>query len=138
MIINAVVERMRRQQEQREIRNLSFPLESLALPQMHADAEVVEMDDAMFQWKHSIVQTGYPEMAPEVDRAIAKYGEAPFRSEVLVPAPVGRTGIFWEKEETPYYEIYGARQIEKGHYGDLITYREHLLPIAEGLWKWAC
>lgn len=29
-------------------------------------------------------------------------------------------------------------QIGKGHNQHLITYREHPLPIAEGLWDWAC
>lgn len=138
MIINAVVEKLRR--GQRAVKNLCFPLDGLELelPQVNADRVLVILDDKKFAWKQEVVKNSYPEMAGEVERVIAKYGEEPFRREVLTPAPQGAAGMFWHRTQPPYYETYGASQIEKGHYQELITYREQLLPIAEGLWNWAC
>ncbi|TLD71054.1 hypothetical protein FEM03_09075 [Phragmitibacter flavus] len=135
MVINAVVEKLRR--KHLRVKNYAFPLEGLGMEVESEGELVVEMDQSLFEWKRDIVKSAYPEMAGEVDKAIAKYGEGPFQREVLHPAVEGRLGMVWEGNAPPFYETYGRRQIEKGHYHDLITYSEHLLPIAEGLWNWA-
>lgn len=135
MIINAVVERARRRRL--EWRNYSFALDKLT-GELADAAVMINLDDETFRWKQALVRDHYPEMAAELARVIAKHGEAMFRSERLHEAPAGRAGLLWENAERPYYETYGARQIEKGHYQKLITYQEHLLPIADGLWTWAC
>lgn len=133
MIINSVVQRGRRRG--RDFRNYSFELEKLAAP---AEGGVlVDLDDETFLWKKQIVSELYPELVSEVDRIVSRLGEAPFRKEMLRVESSGKDALIWKGPEPPFYETYGARQIEKGHYDKLITYREHLLPIAEGLWEWA-
>jgi hypothetical protein len=38
------------------------------------------------------------------------------------------------KEDTkPYYEEYGEKRVAEGKYGEVIRYREHVLPLAEAL-----
>lgn len=135
MIINAVVERGRR--KGRMLENYTFALDRMVDAPAGAVVSVA-LNDQMFQWKGEIVRELYPEMAGEVARVIASHGEAPFRTEVMHAEPPGKESLLWNSAEPPFYETYGARQIQKGHYHELITYREHLLPIAERLWQWVC
>lgn len=133
MMINAVVQRTH---QERSWKNYSFPLEK----PVHAQTPqslIVPIDDTLLQWKRKIIFENYPELKPEITRLVEAYGEAPFRQEILEPEVLGKEGLLWKSTEPPFYETYGSRQIDKGHYQELITYRDHLLPIAEGLWQWA-
>lgn len=35
--------------------------------------------------------------------------------------------------ERPFYEAYGKRQVQAGHYRCVLRYREHVLPLAAAL-----
>ncbi|MCA1636189.1 MAG: hypothetical protein LC802_21480, partial [Acidobacteria bacterium] len=97
---------------------------------------------------------GYPELAAEVEAALAGVGSAglrahpdlaarsrlsaagtsgeTFRVECLRPAAAGapsRRGF----EDPPFYERYGERQVAAGHYSRVLRYHEHMLPLAEAL-----
>lgn len=135
MIVNAVVEK--RRQRGVKMKNYEFSLESLRLEQPEGPELSFALDEETFQWKREVVRYGYPELAEEVETAITRYGEARFRAEIMSESASGPAGLEWDRAEPPIYESYGARQIEKGHYVELITYREHLQPIAEALWDWA-
>ena len=35
--------------------------------------------------------------------------------------------------KTPFYELYGERQVLAGHYDRVLRYREHMRPLAEAI-----
>lgn len=73
----------------------------------------------------------YPELSAEVEAAIRENGAGAFRVECLRPAegdPMERFAA-----EQPFYERYGEQQVAAGHYGRVVRYREHILPLAEAL-----
>ncbi|HEX7295210.1 MAG TPA: hypothetical protein VF251_05615 [Pyrinomonadaceae bacterium] len=50
--------------------------------------------------------------------------------------PVGNhAGVLRPADEPPFYEVYGAKLVASGRYARAITYREHMLPLAEAIWK---
>jgi hypothetical protein len=77
----------------------------------------------------------YPEMAEEVERALAGQGEEPFRLECLRPVDpeAGLAGIVARAGSPPFYESYGERQVAAGHYRDVLRLEEHFLPVARAL-----
>lgn len=79
---------------------------------------------------------GYPEMAFEVERNLEAHGAGAFAVECLRPvASLEETDSDLESlfPEPPYYERYGERQVEEGHYESVLRFREHFLPIARAL-----
>jgi hypothetical protein len=77
----------------------------------------------------------YSELAVDVDRILTQEGTGALGTELLLP--VGDDSGDLLSNETPYYEIYGARQVAAGRYKQVICYRDHVLPIAEGLRRFA-
>ena len=73
----------------------------------------------------------YPELAAEVEAAIKENGASAFRVECLRPVEGDRMERF--AAEQPFYERYGEQQVAAGHYGQVVRYREHILPLAEAL-----
>lgn len=73
----------------------------------------------------------YPELAAEVEAAIKENGAGAFRVECLRPVEGGRMERF--ASEQPFYERHGEKQVAAGHYGQVVRYREHILPLAEAL-----
>lgn len=134
MLINAACDRIQRETG-RVMRNFEFPLETLRTPSPSEGAILVHMDSAQFARKRQAALTAYPALAGEVERLIRQNGEEAFRVETLLPATVP-AGLSWEEAEPPYYEQYGHRQVAAGHYSELITYREHLQPLAHALHDW--
>lgn len=57
-----------------------------------------------------------------------------FSEEILRPID-NRAGTNGLPEEPPFYEIYGEKLVEAGHYEHVIRYREHMVPLAEALWR---
>ena len=92
----------------------------------------LRLDDAIFSRKLTAA-SNYSELAAEVETAINENGESAFRTECLRPvvAVDCRAGRFMT--EQPYYERYGEQQVAAGHYEKVISYREHIHPIAEAL-----
>jgi hypothetical protein len=74
----------------------------------------------------------YPEMAGEVERALARHGVESFRVECLRPVdPAARLEDL--VADPPFYEIHGERQVAAGHYRRVLRLREHVLPLARAL-----
>jgi hypothetical protein len=78
---------------------------------------------------------GYSELVADVNRIIEQEGADSLKTEYLHrPLHVGPEDLF---KEAPHYEIHGARQVAAGRYQQVISYREHVLPIAAGLIQFA-
>lgn len=92
----------------------------------------VDLTDEMLTQKLEAAYA-YAELRGEVESALQRVGSAPFRTEWLFPVdlddPYGRN-----PDETPYYEVYGAQRVSAGAYAHLVTFREHVRPLAEALW----
>jgi len=71
----------------------------------------------------------YEELRYEVDRAIAANGAAAFRVEWLRPATA--VGTRWS--EPPFYEQHGLRQVDAGHYSNVIRFDPHILGFLDVL-----
>ena len=69
----------------------------------------------------------------EVNEAITLNRLDAFQVEYLRRVP-NRASVF-PPDHQPYYEKYGEQQVSSGHYYQVIRYREHLMPLAEALWR---
>lgn len=99
---------------------------------LRAGAFLLSLDDRALQRKLQAAQ-GYPELAAEVESAIARFGTAPFRTECL--RPVDRADRYgWNAEETPFYEKFGEERVTAGVYSQVLRFREHMRPLADALW----
>ena len=135
MVINAAVDHLQ-ERRGRVVMNYEFPLEAILPLPAPEGSLVIEVDDDVFSEKRATAFEMYPEMADEVERAVAKYGLAPFKNEILLEARPD-AGLEWSGDKQPFYERYGAKQVESGHYASLITYAGHIQPIARALRKWS-
>jgi hypothetical protein len=68
----------------------------------------------------------------EVEALFREHGERAFARESLVPVDA------WAATEPapdyrPFYETYGEKQVDAGHYAFVIRHREHVWPIARAL-----
>jgi hypothetical protein len=77
----------------------------------------------------------YSELTPDVNRILAQEGTGALGIEYL--RPVSDDCADFRSKEPPYYEVYGAKQVATGRYQQVIRYRDHILPIAEGLRRFA-
>lgn len=75
----------------------------------------------------------YGELRPEVERALARYGREPFRSECLWPVDLSDP-YGWDPDDIPFYESYGAERVASGAYEQVVTFRGHVKPLADALW----
>jgi hypothetical protein len=89
------------------------------------------LDDAALARKLAAARA-YPEMAEEVERALAGHGEEGFREECLRPVDPALT-IEERAGSPPFYETYGERQVAAGHYSRVLRLHEHFLPAARAL-----
>jgi len=119
----------------REIACYAFPLDGA--PDSCADAQGsralrVRLDDGMLDRKLEAARA-YAELRSEVESALQRFGKEPFRSEVLCPVDLADP-YGWEPDRIPYYESYGARRVATGAYEHVVTFREHVKPLADALW----
>jgi hypothetical protein len=96
-----------------------------------ADSIVLELDEAALARKLASAQS-YPELAGEVEKALARHGAEPFRIECLRPVRYG-LDIGSRFAHPPYYESYGEQQVAAGVYREVLRFRQHLAPLAERL-----
>jgi hypothetical protein len=96
-----------------------------------AGALRLTLDDAALTRKLAAAHA-YPEMADEVERALAGHGEEGFREECLRPVDPALT-IEERAGSPPFYETYGERQVAAGYYPRVLRLREHFLPAAQAL-----
>jgi hypothetical protein len=116
------------------IARYGFTLEAppdAVVPGLLREAVVIELDDEAVERKIAAAR-GYPEMAAEVERALAAYGTAAFRREHLRRTdPEAKPERFFAAP--PHYEKHGERQVERGFYDRVLRFREHFLPAAEAV-----
>ncbi|MGC4080948.1 MAG: hypothetical protein QM736_02225 [Vicinamibacterales bacterium] len=123
--------RVASQRTMRAVQLFDFPL--IGLPDTCPDdlrsrAIRLELDDDVFGEKLENAAR-YPELKIEVDRALAINGAEAFRVECLRPvADVPAT-----PPETPFYELYGERQVQAGHYSDVIRFNPHIRAVCDAL-----
>lgn len=98
-------------------------------PEALRDAAIrLELDDDLLERKLGHARR-YPELKPEVERAIEANGAEAFRIECLRPA----VEDYRAPASTPFYEQYGDRQVLAGHYREVIRFDPHLRGIREAL-----
>ena len=73
----------------------------------------------------------YPDLQDEIQSAFSAHRPDAFRVECL--RPVSDSGCTYLLDEQPFYERYGEKQVAAGFYTQVLRYREHMLPLAEGL-----
>jgi len=134
-VVNAAV-RLAAARTSRTIACYSFPLDGPpdgGPGTDRASALRVRLDDAMLERKLQAAQ-GYAELRHEVARMLERYGAEPFRTEYLWPVDLSdRYG--WDPARVPYYESYGAERVASGAYQQVVTFREHVKPLADALWS---
>lgn len=95
-----------------------------------ADVRLV-LDDIALARKIEAARA-YPQMAAEVERALAAHGERAFAVERLsVVRPLRPLGE--QLEDPPLYERYGEQRVAAGHYTTVLRLQEHFVPFAEAL-----
>lgn len=131
LLQNAAVERVEAATGRR-LANFEFPLHT-APDEGGAGAGTVrlELDDDALERKLAAAY-GYPEMAGEVESALARFGVEPFRTESLIAVRYG-LDLGGRGPEPPYYETYGEERVAAGTYRQVVRFREHLAPLAAAL-----
>lgn len=133
-IINAAV-RLASTTTGRAIACYAFPLESApdaCPPVLRSRALRVDLDDGMLARKLRAAHT-YAELRSEVENALQRFGSEPFRTECLWPVDL-TDPYHWDPDRIPYYESYGAQRVAMGAYEHVVTFREHVKPLADALW----
>jgi hypothetical protein len=132
-VINAAV-RLASIRLDRPLACYAFPLEGAPdrLRDGLAGALRVDLDEVMLERKLQAAQ-GYAQLRSEVDRTLERYGVGPFRTEYLWPVDLAdRYG--WDPACVPFYESYGAERVASGAYQHVVTFRDHVKPLADALW----
>lgn len=88
------------------------------------------LEDPMLKQKMRFARQ-YREVKKEVDQIISQEGIVSLRTERLRRVKEEHS----QKAFTlpPYYEMYGAGQVEAGYYRQVIRYRDHFLPLVAAL-----
>lgn len=134
-IINAAV-RLASATTGRVIASYAFPLESApdSCPDaLRSRALRVQLDDGMLGRKLEAAHA-YAELRSEVENAFQRFGSGPFRTECLWPVDLADP-YGWDPSRIPFYESHGAQRVAQGVYGRVVTFREHVKPLADALWS---
>lgn len=84
-------------------------------------------------WQRKLqTANSYDELKHEVEMAIAHYGEASLKTEILFEASLDLPRDQWDKSP-PAYECHGEKQVAAGIYQDVVRYRTHVAPILDAL-----
>lgn len=134
IVVNAAVMEANRTRAN-PLRSLAFPLVGPPVPQDRVEFSPawVRLSEQGLKEKVEAAR-GYEQLAKEVENILRKYGEDPFALEYFhtIVTP-GDCGYF----EQPHYELVGKERFLSGLYEEVITFADHLLPVAEGLHRWA-
>ena len=71
----------------------------------------------------------YPEIFRDLQELVSKHSREPFKTECLWPVQDINRFKNWATDE-PYYEIYGKKRIGENAYEQVITFKDHLEPLA--------
>jgi hypothetical protein len=116
----------------RAVANLEFEVEGPPAPCAADAAEWrLDLDEDALARKVKAAR-GYAEMTGEVEEALARHGEAPFRCECLRPAPASAKALE-RLTQPPRYEAFGEARVEARVYRRVIRLDEHVLPLAHAL-----
>lgn len=120
---------------------------------LRADSIRLDLDEAAFARKLSAAHN-YPELRAEVEAALGGAGSVAFDEHPDLARQTGQEfkgacandfRVEWLRpvaavassylgvSERPFYEAYGERQVQAGHYRRVLRYREHVLPLAAAL-----
>ncbi|WP_264565659.1 hypothetical protein [Flavobacterium sp. N3904] len=89
----------------------------------------LKLSDEEFQMKFDAA-IGYPELKYEVELAIEKYGKEVFLWESFGKVSDLNQISNWGTAK-PYYETFGEKRVNEGSYSRIITFENHIKPIAE-------
>jgi hypothetical protein len=132
LLVNAAV--LRLEAEGRRIANLDFPLVGAPddCPPCNCNETLrLELDEGALHRKLAAART-YPELAGEVDAALANHGSDRFRVECLRPVRYGLDlAPFFA--HPPFYETHGENRVAMGLYGEVIRFQGHVAPLAAAL-----
>ena len=102
-------------------------LVSAAVPGVAGEiAREILLDDDAQKRKAAAIRAYYP-LAEEA-RRILEEDPASFGRETLLQA-----NFDWPSDFEPQWEKFGRKRVATGRYADLITYREHVLPLAKAI-----
>jgi hypothetical protein len=133
LVVNAAVRRAVRSAG-RAIANYDFLVIGPpdACPEALRDRALwLRLEEGTFQRKLATARW-YTALAEDVQAALATAGAEAFRVECLRPVLSGA----WHRPsdgEMPFYEQHGARRVAAGRYQQVISYRDHVRPLAEAL-----
>lgn len=118
----------------RRIAAFAFPLDSAPDSAGGASGEPlrVQLDDRMLEQKLRAARA-YAELRGEVQRTLDRFGAEPFRTESLWPVDLADP-YGWDPGRIPFYESYGAERVASGAYEHVVTFRDHVKPLADALW----
>jgi len=135
LVVNAAVTLAQRLRGHR-MRNLEFFLVSPAICHDRPLTYGIccRLDDAAFSRKMAAANE-CTELAGEVQAALERTSMAALRMECLRPVNADYDGH--PRDQTPFYESYGARQVAAGHYHRVIRYDEDIAPLARALSRYA-
>jgi hypothetical protein len=91
----------------------------------------VQLDASELAEKLAVARA-YAALADELEAALEQFGSVAFCVECL-RAVESLASLEAVLPLDPWYERYGARQVQAGHYPSLITRNEHLVPLARFL-----
>lgn len=77
----------------------------------------------------------YLELEDDVKKILKQEGWDAIKTERLRRVTEDTYAVVFK--EPPYYELYGEQQVAAGRYQQVIRYRDHVLPVAEGLQRFA-
>lgn len=131
-LINGIVSDISVSNNSKAILNYDFVLDS-APNNISIDDNMgglsLKLSEEEFQMKLNAA-SNYSELRYEVDAAIEKYGK-----EVFLWESFGRVSDLneisnWDTLK-PYYEYFGEKRVAEGSYSRVITFENHIRPIAE-------
>jgi hypothetical protein len=99
-------------------------------PQLQDQAIRLCLSDGDFKRKLNAALS-YPALLDEIQSAFSAHRPDAFRVECL--RPVSDSGCAYLLDKQPFYEGYGEKQVATGRYTQVLRYREHMLPLADGL-----
>jgi hypothetical protein len=135
LVVNSAVEIANRSMDLR-VANFDFSVMSRPdeFPEaLRGSSICLHLDDEAFARKWEAARN-YAEVADEAKATLEQFGIEAFRVEWFRPV-AGRAECPGLTEEPPAYERYGEGQVSAGHYEQVIRYRQHVLPLAEALWR---
>ncbi len=95
----------------------------------HANGGCCLLDEAALERKMAAAK-GYTQLGGEVLAALERTSTEAFRVECLRPVDSGRD---YRRDDSPFYEQYGEKQVAAGYYHRVLRYDEHIAPLAEAL-----